>query len=78
MVPAQQTTAVTGTADPTRVTSANRTAGFLRGLRAVVALLLFIHGSTRLIGHSVADFGEFFVAHHLPAFGAGVITREAP
>jgi putative oxidoreductase len=46
----------------------------VRALRFVVATLLFVHGSSRAIKGDVAGFGEFFVAHHLPASGAWCIT----
>lgn len=46
----------------------------LNALRMLVATLLFIHGSSRFLKNDVAGFGEFFVAHHLPAAGAWFIT----
>ncbi|MDB4913853.1 MAG: DoxX family protein [Gemmatimonadetes bacterium] len=46
----------------------------LGGVRIVVCCLLFIHGSSRFLTNGVADFEQFFLAHHLPAFGAWLVT----
>lgn len=55
-------------------TQVHRTTLALTGLRVVVAGLLFIHGSSRLLTNGIPGFGEFFVGHHLPAAGAWVVT----
>jgi putative oxidoreductase len=46
--------------------SARSASRALRALRIVVAMLLFIHGTTRLITGGVAGFGDFLAAAHVP------------